>query len=175
MFDTFPTLKEKSKIAAILAEGMNLKEAWKITSIFISTISWGREQLQDVTYAKNNHFQDIKDETNEEKNYFKEFLYSYAPVTSGSVSDRRLPYNTCSEFYDVYIEKFHEMGNKTYSITTTINRIKNLNVKRGSFDRLKFSDAIGKVQEMWFLHKKTFIVSSKKLQRRVKTKKCQQY
>ncbi len=68
---------------------------------------------------------------------FKEFLYSYAPVTSGTLSDRRLPYNTYSEFYDVYTKKIKEMALTTRSITTIINWIKEFKVKRESFDRYR--------------------------------------
>ena len=43
MFKIFlPILKEKSKIAAVLTEGLNLNEASEITSIPTSSISWGR-------------------------------------------------------------------------------------------------------------------------------------
>ena len=126
-------LTEKSKMAAVLTEGLNLNEASEITSISTSSISWGREGLKNPTSITTFQREEVKDELNEEKIRFKEFLYSYAPVTSGSLSDRRLPYNTYSEFYNIYVRKIQEIGSKTRSITTIINWTKEFKVNRGIF------------------------------------------
>ena len=70
MFQFFlPILKEKSKMAAVLTEGLSLNEASRITSNPISSISWGREQIENKNpiFIKNIQHEDTSNELNEEK------------------------------------------------------------------------------------------------------------
>ena len=109
------------------------------------------EELKNSTCVTTFQHEEVKHGQNEEKIRFKEFLYSYAPVTSGTLSDRRLPYNTYSEFYDVYTKKMKEMALTTRSITTIINWIKEFKVKRESFDRYRCEKCYdGRVAESKF-------------------------
>ncbi len=55
-------------MAAVLTEGLNLNEAWKITSISTSSICRAREQLKNSTSITTFQHEEVKDKLNEEKN-----------------------------------------------------------------------------------------------------------
>ena len=129
-----------SRAAAMLTQKLTLKRASEISRLPESTISWGRSQInQGMLYFE---FQEMKVNDvvqkliqKEEIEWFESWILSISPVRSGSLKERRIPYNSYTEFFKVYLTEASNRGFPSRSLTTIINWIKRLGIKRCKFDK----------------------------------------
>jgi len=130
-------LPEPSRIAALLTLGLPLKEAENLTKVPRPSISWGRSQINNLSYFR---FQTViapNKPSEEELNWFKDFAFEIAPVRSGTEKERRIPFNTYSELYLIYKQKAQETGHPVRVISTMIEWLKELKIKKNKFDRYR--------------------------------------
>ena len=132
-------IANKSRIGSILTLGVSVREASKITNLSESSIKWGRCEILGGSYKLLGSFVPATSEASKaERSWFKEFVFGYSPVKSGSLNDRKLVFNVYTGFHQVYSLAANENGFPVRSLSTMISWIKDLGIKRCSFDRYRW-------------------------------------
>ena len=107
--------RQVSRAASALTMGMSLAEASEITQIPISSLSWGRSRIEKGDLHNcNPSIINLPRISSEEKIWFQDYVHKIAPVTSGTINVRRIPYITYQEFYQVYAVEASMQGHEVF-------------------------------------------------------------
>lgn len=133
-----PLMKNESRIAAFLTSKMNLRLASEITEIPMSSISWGRFQINQNSYYMNKSFVPTPSKASEAgRRWFYNLVLEFSPVKSGTVKKRELCFNCYSQFYNLYQIQASSSQFPVRSLNCVINWIKETEIKKVKFDKYK--------------------------------------
>ena len=129
--------ENRGKGAALLSHGLTLSEGAKLTGVSASTISEGREKLNNPS-ALRQKTPKPSDATLEERQLFEDFVFATAQVRSGTIKERRLKENLVRKFYDKDYKPWAESLELPVRKYNTIRTwLKEIGVKPGRFDRYR--------------------------------------
>ena len=135
-----PLLPESSRPAAALTQGLLLKDASRLTGVPVSSISWGRHELEAGNlYANPDPVvpHPANEAKEDERSWFKEFAFSEAPVYSGSIKTRRLRQNSVADFFSDYLAAVNKTSFPKRSISCITTWLHELNLRPSTFDRYR--------------------------------------
>ena len=135
LFDQYSQEMKKiniaSKTASILTTGLPNSTA--------SLTGYSPKRLQQLRNGKEEEEDKEKERVDVEKeNWLKQWLFDHAPVCSGRLSERMVPWGTYEEIWKQYAEEAQNNEQSFYrSVESIRTKMKEWKIKRAKFDRYR--------------------------------------